>query len=139
MTDIIAIPFDEFAAMPFSEERFSPCIYDVASLGVMYYDGRMLASVDVEEDAGSRILFISTWDCDFRGKGYSRIALEWLRERFDQIVVLGAGEIDEDGVGDIATSYWQHIESKGLVDVVLLDDGSEMPLEERGAPGISAT
>jgi hypothetical protein len=123
------ISYDEFAALPFAEFPFSPCLYDVEGMGVMYRDGRMIAAVDIEAEGELSVLAISTWDCDFRGKGYSRVSLEWLRERFDRTVIYGAGEIDEDGVGDIATGYWIAMHEKGLVHTIFLDDGSEITPE----------
>lgn len=130
MTEAVTkISYDEFTRLPFAESPFSPCLYDVEGMGVMYGDGRMIASVDVEAEADLSVLKISTWDCDVRGKGYSRAALEWLRGRFDRIVIYGAGEIDEHGVGDIATGYWLAMHEKGLVHTILLDDGSELTPE----------
>ncbi|NTF18034.1 hypothetical protein G6L37_06425 [Agrobacterium rubi] len=129
---------NQFGDIHLSEERFSPCIYDVAELGLMYVDGRMIAAVEIDNHAGLNTLAISTWDCDIRGKGYSRVALEWFRDRFDLIVVHGAGEIDEDGVGDIATGYWEHMLGSGLVDTVFLDNGSELVIQPCNASGRSA-
>jgi hypothetical protein len=138
MTDIIAISFDEFSATPTSEDAFAPAIYDVEGDGVTYFDGRMSASVSIDHEDGVSALRISTWDSAFPANGHSRMALEWLRERFDRIVVLGAGELDGDGVGDIATSYWQHMRASGLADVILLDDGAELAPDSVEKPGMAA-
>lgn len=135
--EVRQISLSNFDALPLTEERFSPCIYDVTGLGTMYVDGRLTASVDVTDDAGLSVLGISTWDCGYPGNGYSLAALDWLRTRFDRIVVYGAGEVDEAGVGDIATAYWLHMHEKGLVDVILLDDGSEITPETYNAPSVS--
>ena len=127
MTDTVrTLTEAEFDELAFDDDQFRPGLYDVSQLGLMYVDGRMTASVAVSDDGCGRALRISTWDSRQPGNGHSRAALEWLRTRFDPIIVLGAGELDDDGVGDIATCYWLHMRASGLVDTIILDDGSEL-------------
>ena len=91
-----------------------------------YEDGRVYGSIEIwmaEDRAGVTIFEWSSLDM---GKGHTTAALKWLRDRFDIIVANGVGTVD-DGVGDIATVYWEHMRSKGLVDTLVLDDGNELP------------
>jgi hypothetical protein len=102
--------------------------------GSLYYDdGRVSGAVDeyVTED-GRRGIVIHEWNSHLPGRGHSAAALTWLRTRYDQISANGIGSLDEDGVGDISVNYWERIREKGLVDVLILDDGSELP--RPGAP-----
>jgi hypothetical protein len=54
------ISYDEFAKLPFAESPFSPCLYDVEGIGVMYRDGRMIAAVDVEAEEELSVLAKAT-------------------------------------------------------------------------------
>lgn len=134
---VTKISFEDFDQLPRTANEFNPGIFDVTGLGRMYQDGRMYATVDIEEEQGTRTLEIYTWDCDFRGKGYSGIALKWFREHFEKVVVYGAGDVDEDGVGDVATGHWLHMLEKGLVDAVFLDDGRELLPDAEKETGMS--
>lgn len=104
----------------------------------VYEDGRVFGAVEVwmqEDRAGVTIFEWSSLDV---GKGHTTAALKWLRDRFDIIVASGVGSVDE-GVGDIATVYWEHMRSKGLVDTLVLDDGNELPVDwQNPAPGPTA-
>lgn len=107
---------------------FKPRFYEEG--GVWFYeDGRVLASVDfadIPADAGGgRALTISEWSSEHRNQGHSVAALTWLREQFRVITANGVGTLD-DGVGDIATYYWAHMKRRGLVDVLLDDNGREL-------------
>lgn len=104
---------------------FAPRIHeDTPGSGQLYEDGRVYG--DVESGLlpdGSRFLRIHEWTSREPSQGHTNEALTWLRERHKVITVVGAGSI-EDGVGDIATFYWEHQYLKGLVDKILLDDGT---------------
>lgn len=101
-----------------------------------YEDGVVLGAIHSSTlPDGTRALRIDEWSCEDPGKGHADRALRWLRERHDHITVNGAGELDEDGIGDIATLYWLRQREKGLVDIILLDDGTELaPAEPSPAP-----
>lgn len=131
------ISFEDVDRLPRTEEDFNLGTFDVQGLGRIYQDGRMYATVDIEEEQGRRTLEIYAWDCDFRGKGYSSVALEWLREQFEKVVVYGAGDLDEDGVGDVATGDWLQMLEKGLVEAVFLDDGTELMPDAARETGMS--
>lgn len=103
---------------------FFPRIYDDG--GRFYADGRVFGAVDDWESGGVRALTISEWSSYFPGEGHTKRALRWLREQgFQRIVANGVGLI-EDGVGDIATAYWQHMHAHGLVDALLDDAGKDI-------------
>jgi hypothetical protein len=105
---------------------FSPRIYDEPGTGRIYEDGRVLGAVDDWEAEGVRGLTISEWSSSFPGEGHTMQALNWLRRQgYQRIVANGVGLI-EDGVGDIATAYWQNMHSQGLVDVLLDDEGTDI-------------
>lgn len=124
---ITSISYEDYSGLPHSEEGDSvPTLYDVESLGLTYFDGRVEAAVSCGKDVSGTVLNIGTWDSDFPENGHSRAALEWLRCQFDRIVVHSAGEIDEEGVADIPTLFWLHMHGKGLVDTILLDDGTQI-------------
>lgn len=116
---------------------FNPQFIDTPGMGLYYEDGRMTAAVDIHEDEGSRHLVISEWSTEHRNRGCSVEALTWLREQgFTKIVANGVGMLDEgdDGelVGDIATLYWAHMKTKGLVDVLIDDGGTELDVDAEG-------
>jgi hypothetical protein len=93
-----------------------------------YDDGRVHGAVDEYDEPGGRKGFvIHEWTSYRPGNGHTVEALTWLRSRYDVIKANGVGSVDEDGVGDIATAYWEHMREKGLVDVLVLDDGTELP------------
>lgn len=86
----------------------------------------MLAAVDTADIPGGKSLVIHEWSSHFRSQGHSTQALQWLRTQgFTHIVANGVGLI-EDGVADIATYYWLHMRAKGLVDLLLDDDGDDI-------------
>ena len=77
---------------------------------------------------------------DFRNRGCSAQALGWFREQgFTTIVANGVGTLDEDDDGnlvrDIATMYWAHMKAKGLVDVLLDNEGTELEVDAEGNVG----
>ena len=115
---------------PSERHPFLPLI--TGTPGNQYYeDGVVLGAIESTELAdGTKALRIDEWSCDDPGKGYADRALRWLRERHAHITINGAGELDEDGVGDTATYYWLHQREKGLVDTILLDDGTPLPPAE---------
>ena len=103
---------------------FEPRIYE--EQGVQHYDdNRVYGAIDttVLED-GTRFLAIYEWSSHHPRQGHTVEALEWLRERHAHISAIGVGEIDEEGIGDISTSYWERMREKGLVDTLILDDGT---------------
>lgn len=109
-----------------STPSFSPRIFfDGGSL--FYEDGRVCGAVDEWERDGKRGLTIHEWSSHEPRLGHTIEALRWLRGRYEILVANGIGAIDEDGTGDIATAYWEHMRDKGLVDVLVLDDGTELP------------
>lgn len=120
-------PPDEIAAARAARSpAFEPKIGPLGLSGDLFYtDGRVIGAVDLWEDAGRKGITIHEWSSHLHGRGHTVEALTWLRERFDVIVANGVGSV-EDGVGDIATAYWEHMRSKGLADVLVLDDGSEL-------------
>lgn len=119
---------------------FSPRFVDTPGMGLMYEDDRITGAVDIHEHEGGRQLVISEWSSDFRNQGCSAAALAWFREQgFTSIVANGVGTLDEDDdgklVGDIATMYWAHMKTKGLVDVLLDDEGTELEVDAEGNVG----
>lgn len=114
--------------------RFHPEIHFEHGL-TFYDDGFVHGVVDsFEMEDGAKGLVIHEWSSHYPGKGYSARALEWLRQEHATIIANGVGTIDlVDGelVGDIATQYWQHMRSKGLVDALIDDDGVEIDAENR--------
>lgn len=80
-------------------------------------------------------LIICEWTSRYPGQGYTETELAWLRSRgFNTIVAQGVGLI-EDGAPDTTTCYWQHLKSKGLVDVLIDDRGQELaPVGQALAP-----
>lgn len=107
-------------------EIFNPRFVTTPGMGSYYDDGRILAAVDFFEENGKKGIVISEWSSRFHGNGHSTKALEWLKSQgYSTIVANGVGLI-EDGVGDISTTFWQHMHSKGLVDVLIDDDGTEI-------------
>lgn len=57
------------------------------------------------------------------GCGHAETALRHLKATYGEIVVIDAGEIDEDGVKDVSLGFWLHMLSKGVVSEVNEDDG----------------
>lgn len=91
----------------------------------LYDDGRVLGSIELWTDGARKGVTIYEWASTDVGMGHTVEALRWLRGHFEIIVASGIGSV-EDGVGDIATVYWDHMRSKGLVDTLILDDGTEL-------------
>lgn len=109
---------------------FDPRLYTQG--GVAFYDdGRVLAAVDVIGND----LVICEWTSRFRGQGFTVVALEWFRSRgFTTIVAQGVGLIEDD-VADESTRYWQRLQSKELVDVLIDDLGEELvPVGQSPSP-----
>lgn len=115
---------NEFDAIQI-RDGFEPGLYDVAGVGLFYIDGCMTASIGIE-GRNSEQLQIFSWDSENPGQGHSRRALQWLRDRFEVIIAVGAGETDDVDGPDISLNYWSYMMDQGLVDVVLLDDGTEL-------------
>jgi len=91
-----------------------------------YDDGRVSGTVDeFVTDDGRRGLSIFEWSSQFPSQGHTIEALSWLKARYDIIAAHGIGEFDEDDVPDISINYWEAVYAKGLVDVLILDDGNE--------------
>lgn len=90
---------------------------------------RGLMSAGVSD--GLRWLRIDEWESARPGQGNARKALSGFREHFDVIVVNGVGCM-EDGVPDETVAYWMRQHGEGLVDELLLDDGSRVDM---GPPG----
>lgn len=102
-------------------EIFNPRIFTSAE-GEFYDDGFVLAAID----RASSSLVIHEWSSRQPGNGNTRRALGWLRDQgYTQITANGVGLI-EDGIGDIATAYWQHMLQLGLVDTLLDDEGQDI-------------
>jgi hypothetical protein len=81
-----------------------------------------LAAVDVMGQA----VIICEWTSRFKGQGFTETALKWFRSSgYTIIAAQGVGMI-EDGVADESTQYWQHLQAKGLVDVLINDMGEEL-------------
>lgn len=86
----------------------------------------MVGTVDTRTSLDGRIIVILEWQAEHRGQGHSVQALRWLRAQgFTRIIANGVGLV-EDGVGDIATTYWMHMHELGLVDVLLDDHGQDI-------------
>lgn len=100
---------------------FKPCIFQQG--GVTFYeDGRVFGAVDITGEC----FVISEWSSRFHGQGHTTQALEWVRgQGYAVIAANGVGMI-EDGEGDISTYYWEHMREKGLVDVLIDDEGVEI-------------
>lgn len=124
---------DEFETWRQAQEMgFSPALTPMSKESgpghaMEYDDGCMYGTIvpQVEPDGTSRVE-IHEWNSRYPSQGHSTRALQWLRSRFGRVSAHGIGEIDEDGVGDISTLYWQHQQGKGRVDEIFLDDGTEL-------------
>jgi hypothetical protein len=119
-----------------STPAFNPRFYEES--GVWHYeDGGVYGAVDFGElPDGGRTLNISEWSSEFRNKGHSVRALEWLRPQFAIICANGVGtnedDIDGDGAWDVATHYWAHMMSKGLIDEMFDDNGATLVVSADG-------
>ncbi|MGY3581465.1 hypothetical protein ACVIGB_000465 [Bradyrhizobium sp. USDA 4341] len=91
-----------------------------------YEDGRVFGAIDEFEEAGKTGLVIHEWTSHAPGYGHTIEALRWLRDRYGNLTANGIGSIDDEGAADIATAYWEHMRDKGLVDLLILDDGTEL-------------
>lgn len=119
---------------------FEPRFTNETAMGLYYEDGRVIGAVDTYDlDEGGKQIVISEWAVsgEYRDQGCSTAALKWLREQgFTSIVANGVGMLDEqpDGtwVGDIATNYWVHMHTKGLVDVLLDDEHNTITVDAQG-------
>lgn len=90
-----------------------------------YYDDGLVSGA-VEScllPGGRRSLRIDEWNSVDPGKGHADRALRWLRQTHSYITANGIGTIDDDGP-DTSVLYWERQYEKGLVDELLLDDGS---------------
>ena len=119
------------------EPVFAPRIYEEDGCR-FYEDGFVFGAVDEFTDSAdwSTGLVISEWSSYRPGEGNTTRALEWLRERYPKIIANGVGSaeiVDGRKVWDTATVYWQHMREKGLVDVLMDDDGIELD-DEDAAP-----
>ncbi|MGJ7523261.1 hypothetical protein ACSFA0_22455 [Variovorax sp. LT1P1] len=105
---------------------FRPRFMSTPGMGDAYDDGRVVGAVDFSEHEGLKAIVISEWTSRFPGLGHTTQALQWIREQgWVQIVANGVGLV-ENGVGDVATGYWLHLREKGLVDVLVDDDGHRL-------------
>lgn len=120
-----ASPADAAADGEHAIPAFAPRIF--TEHGAEWYDdGRVFGAVDTGLFDGSRTICISEWSSNFPGNGFTTQALEWMRgQGFEHITANGVGMI-EDGVGDIATAYWEHMHSLKLVDTLLDDLGADV-------------
>ena len=121
--------------MPSDAPAFTPRIFDTPGMGRQYEDGRIIAAIETDEGASGKSIVIHEWSSQFQGAGHTTQALRWFREQgFTTIVANGVGMI-EDGIGDVATIYWQHMQSKGLVDELYDDEGALLePVTAAPAP-----
>lgn len=109
-----------------SGRDFNPRFIDKPGMGFQYEDGSVIAAVDVNDGCHGLSVAIHEWTSLVPGHGNTVRALQWMRSQgFTHIVANGVGVI-EDGVGDIATCYWKHMHEKGLVDVLLDDEGNNV-------------
>lgn len=106
-------------------ERMTPRAGEGSNAWFDYEHGPVWGVMTAEEREGKLYLAIYEWNCQDPGRGHAAEALTWLRARFDHISVIGIGELDEEGVGDISTVYWERQVEKGRVDAIFLDDGTE--------------
>lgn len=103
--------------------------FDHDAMGNCFYrDDHVYGAVKAFECEEGRGIAISQWASFVRGRGDTVRALEWLRERFQRIVAVQPANETGDGM---ATAYWQHMHSKGLVDALLDRDGFEISLEQQ--------
>jgi hypothetical protein len=113
---------------------FVPCIHGEAGAR-LYDDGRIHGAVNEFEEAdGRKGIVIHEWTSHHPGNGHTPEALSWLRGRYGLIVANGIGSIDHDGIGDISVCYWGRMRDKGLVDVLILDNGTELTLMPSPTP-----
>lgn len=104
---------------------FIPCIHGEIE-NRLYDDGRVYGTVvEFTEPAGRKGIAIHEWTSKHPSNGHTTEALTWLRARYDVISANGIGSFDEEGIGDISIQYWERMREKGLVDRLLLDDGTE--------------
>ena len=104
---------------------FQPRFIDEPGMGLYYEDGVMLAAVDRWEHDGKRGINISESTSNERGRGASERALRWLRTQCDVIAAVRIGSHDEEG-WDISANYWFLMRDRGLVDVLIDDEGQEV-------------
>lgn len=104
---------------------FSPNLSFEGDFGI-YQDGRVHGVVQPFQKEDVRGLIIHEWTSEYHGRGHTLEALRWLRKQYDCIAANGVGLI-EDGVGDISTMYWLHMRKLGLADVLIDDNGMEIP------------
>jgi hypothetical protein len=92
----------------------------------LYDDGRIHAGVGTGESDGTRYLVIYHWSSNFPGNGFTVEALQWFRAQgFASITANGIGIID-NGPIEPYTVYWLHMHAKGLIDILLDDDGTNV-------------
>lgn len=100
---------------------FKPRIFQQG--GVSFYeDGRVFGAVDITGEC----FVISEWSSHFHGRGHTAEALEWIRSQGYAVIAANGVGMIEDGEGDISTYYWEHMRAKGLVDVLIDDEGVEI-------------
>jgi hypothetical protein len=118
---------------------FMPGFIEVPSQGLQYDDYSVHGEVAITEGPGTRTLAIYEWSSRQPSLGNTVRALKWMRARgITHIEAHGVGTLDEvDGalVGDIATVYWAHMMSKGLVDRMFDDNGAELVVQADGSIG----
>ncbi len=78
------------------------------------------AAIDVSQKG---VCAVYEFTSENSGLGHAETALRHLQAAFGQIIVVGAGAI-EDGVLDTSLSFWLHMLSKGIVSEVCEDDGA---------------
>jgi len=132
---ITAAAIRERLRAPADDTPFTPGITVVHGEEV-YHDGAVRGVVQTYDlPDGRHGLSILEWSSlSEKGNGHTTRALEWLRERYAQICADGIGMVDPDGEQGPArgsVSYWRHMQSKGLVDILLDDEGNVVqPLQD---------
>lgn len=97
---------------------FSPRIA-VANGFSLYQDNRVLGRVVADGDR----LTIHDWVSEFPGLGHTTQALQWLREQgYTKITAMGA-KLDTNAPHGDAVGYWLHMQSLGLVEKLIDDQG----------------
>lgn len=86
-----------------------------------YYDGRVSGVMDIGE--GWAVIY--EWSSAFKGHGHTVEGLKWLRDQgAKSITAFNMGMPPEaEGALSPHAAYWIHIQSLGLVDKLIDDDG----------------
>ncbi len=105
-----------------SDTPYLPCLKEMVGDIPEFTDSNgVWAAIDISTPG---LCSIYEFASENSGCGHAETALRYLKSTYGEIVVIGAGGVDEDGVRDTALSFWLHMMSKGIVSEVCEDDGA---------------